>query len=85
MLVTPSLQLMTHVLLDVGSSNDLQENVDWKLSLDEALVTKGNESETHGFQLLVVDTTIVLLVLVNPGDQFVVWVPVQVTRFTASA
>ncbi|KEZ28037.1 hypothetical protein AAY86_03950 [Pseudomonas amygdali pv. tabaci str. ATCC 11528] len=76
---------MTHVLLDVGSSNDLQENVDWKLSLDEALVTKGNESETHGFQLLVVDTTIVLLVLVNPGDQFVVWVPVQVTRFTASA
>ncbi|KPB22680.1 hypothetical protein ALP66_05695 [Pseudomonas amygdali pv. photiniae] len=50
---------MTHVLLDVGSSNDSQENVDWKLSLDEALVTKGNESETHGFQLLVVDTTIV--------------------------
>ncbi|RMP05962.1 hypothetical protein ALQ30_04890 [Pseudomonas syringae pv. persicae] len=50
---------MTHVLLDVGSSNDSQENVDWKLSLDEALAAKGNESETHGFQLLVVDTTIV--------------------------
>ncbi|AAO54575.1 hypothetical protein BTW15_24910 [Pseudomonas syringae pv. tomato] len=59
MLVTPSLQLMTHVLLEVGSSNDWQEKVDWKLSLDEALVTRGNESETHGLQLLVVDTTIV--------------------------
>ncbi|KPY29169.1 Uncharacterized protein ALO54_05647 [Pseudomonas syringae pv. philadelphi] len=50
---------MTHVLLEVGSSNDWQEKVDWKLSLDEALVTRGNESETHGLQLLVVDTTIV--------------------------
>ncbi|KWS37340.1 hypothetical protein AL059_28140 [Pseudomonas syringae pv. papulans] len=59
MLVTPSLQVMTHVLLEVGSSNDWQEKVDWKLSLDEALVTRGNESEIHELQLLVVDTPIV--------------------------
>ncbi|GBH20049.1 hypothetical protein KPSA3_06071 [Pseudomonas syringae pv. actinidiae] len=40
--------------------------------MDEALTTRGNEGKTHGPQLLVVTTSVVLAVLVTPRDHVAV-------------